>query len=300
MICLPCGEQARIIPARHNNYGRRQARIRYAKQINMGRKVFIVVCTVLFLLSCSNKENVRIKKVEHFYISSNNALNIFQILTEQFGLPVVWDYQNWGSFSSGGITLGNVVLELIESESAQTLTYYGIALEPSQSLKRTIPFLDSVNISHGRISKAAEWSTMSLTNLLPDDINLFLCDYHDRDFILLDRKKAIDKLVVNNGGALGIQFLKEIVIGTEAPVEFENELAKIPGIVKKGTEFHFSEGPNLKFIKSDTPFFALLIKVMSMKEAKLELEALGLRTRITEQGVELIDEIFATRITLIE
>ncbi len=266
----------------------------------MGRKVFIVFCTVLFLLSCSNRENVRIKKVEHFYISSNNALNIFQILTEQFGLPVVWDYQNWGSFSSGGITLGNVVLELIESESAQTLTYYGIALEPSQSLKRTIPFLDSVNISHGRISKAAEWSTMSLTNLLPDDINLFLCDYHDRDFILLDRKKAIDKLVVNNGGALGIQFLKEIVIGTEAPVEFENELAKIPGIVKKGTEFHFSEGPNLKFIKSDTPFFALLIKVMSMKEAKLELEALGLRTRITEQGVELIDEIFATRITLIE
>ena len=266
----------------------------------MGRKVFIVFFTVLFLSSCSNRESVSIKKVEHFYISSNNALNIFQILTEQFGLPIVWDYQNWGSFSSGGITLGNVVIELIEGQPAQILTYYGIALEPSQSLKRTISFLDSVNISHGRISKASKWSTMSLANLLPDDINLFLCDYHDREFIRLDRKKAVEKLVENKGGALGIQFLKEIIIGAEDPVEFENELAKIRGIVIKGNEFHYSEGPNLKLIKSDSPFLALIIKVKSMDKAKLELEALGLKTKITEQGVEIIDGIFSTSITLIE
>lgn len=272
----------------------------YAKPINMGRKVFIVLCTVLFLSSCSNRENASIKKVEHFYISSNNALNIFQMLTEQFGLPIVWDYQNWGSFSSGGITLGNVVIELIESKAAPTLTYYGIALEPDQSLKRTIPFLDAANISHGRISKAAKWSTMSLTNLLPDDINLFLCDYHDRDFIALDRKKAVEKLVENKGGALGIQFLKEIIIGTANAVEFENELAKIPGIVRKGNEFHFAEGPYLKLIKSDAPFLALLIKVKSMEKVTMELEALGLKTRITEQGVEMIDEKLSTSITLIE
>lgn len=222
------------------------------------------------------------------------------MLTEQFGLPVVWDYQNWGGFSSGGITLGNVVLELIARESVQNLTYYGIALEPNQSLKRTKPYLDSVNISHGRISRAAEWSTMSLTNLLPDDINLFLCDYHDREFIALDRKKAVDKLLVKNGGTLGIQLLKEIVIGIKDPVEFENELAKIPGIVKKGNEFHFSEGPNLKLIESEALSLTLLIQVKSMDKAKLELEALGLKTKITEQGVELIDEIFSRSITLVE
>ncbi|GAB5552562.1 MAG: hypothetical protein Sapg2KO_21530 [Saprospiraceae bacterium] len=266
----------------------------------MGRSVCIVFCTVLFLSSCAKRERVSIKKVEHVYISSNNALNTFQILTEQFGLPVVWDYQNFGSFSSGGVTLGNVVLELIGRESIQNLTYYGIALEPNQSLKRTKSYLDSVNISHGRISRAAEWSTMSLTNLLPDNINLFLCDYHDREFIALDRKRAVDKLLVNNGGVLGVQFLKEIVIGVEEPVEFENELAKIPGVVKSGNEFHFSEGPNLKFIRSDTLSLALLIKVKSMNKAKLALEAIGLKTKNMEQGIELIDEIFAKSITLIE
>ena len=266
----------------------------------MIRKLVLVFCACCLLFSCSNKEAVSIKKVEHFYISANNASSIFQLLSEQFALPVVWDYQDWGGFSSGGITLGNVVLELIGTAPAQNQTYYGIALEPNQSLRRTRPYLDSVNISYGSIGKAAQWNTMSLTNLLPEDINLFLCDYHDREFIALDRKKAVDELVANNGGALGIQLLKAIVIGVEAPVEFKNELEKIPGAIRKGNEFHFSEGPSLKLIKSDTPYFALIIKVKSMDKAKLELEKLGLETRITEQGVEIIDEIFSASITLIE
>ncbi|MDY8137515.1 hypothetical protein [Aquimarina sp. 2201CG5-10] len=266
----------------------------------MRRKVFIVFFTALFLLSCSKRENVSIKKVEHFYISSNNTLDIFKVLTEQFGLPKVWEYQNWGNFTSGGITLGNVVIELIEKPPEEIITHYGIALEPSQPLKRTISVLDSANITHGRVSRASQWSTVSLTNLLPDSINLFLCDYHDRDFVTLNRKKAVDKLVSNKGGKLGIQFLKEIRISAENPAEFENELAKIPGIVKKENEFYFSEGPYLKLIKSDTFFLALLIKVKSIDKAKLELERLNLRTKVTEQGVEIIDEIFSTRITLIE
>ena len=266
----------------------------------MGRNIFIIFCAIVFLLSCSPTEKVRIDKVEHFYISSNHAVNIFQTFTEQFGLPVVWDYQNWGNFSSGGITLGNVVLELIENQPAQAQTYYGIALEPNQSLHRTRAFLDSVHILHGRISKASEWSTMSLNNLLPDNIDLFLCDYHDRDFIKRNRKNAVDNLGRKNGGTLGIQFLKEIRIGTEDPEGFENELTKIRGLIKKGNEFHFSEGPSLKLIKSDTSLFALLIKVKSIEKAKLELDTLGLKTRMTEHGLELSDEMFAASITLVE
>lgn len=266
----------------------------------MIRNVVLVFCGVCLLFSCSNKEAVSIKKVEHFYISSNNAPSIFRMFTEQFDLPVVWDYQDWGGFSSGGVTMGNVVLELIENATAQSKTYYGIALEPNQSLRRTRHYLDSVNISHGSIGKAVQWNTMSLTNLLPEAINLFLCDYHDREFIALDRKKAADELVVNTGGTLGIEFLVAIVIGTPDPIEFENGLAKIPGVIKKGNEFHFSEGPSLKLTTSDLPYFALILKVKSLEKAVLELEELGLETRTTEQGVEVMDNMFSTNITLIE
>jgi hypothetical protein len=40
--------------------------------------------------------------------------------------------------------------------------------------------------------------------------------------------------------------------------------------------------------------------VKSINKAKLALEALGFRTKITAQGVALIDELFAISITLIE
>jgi hypothetical protein len=47
--------------------------------------------------------------------------------------------------------------------------------------------------------------------------------------------------------------LSEIVIGTKDPIDVENKLAKIPGIVKNGKTFKFSEGPHLKLIASELP-----------------------------------------------
>ncbi|MEZ4775382.1 MAG: hypothetical protein R3D00_19515 [Bacteroidia bacterium] len=266
----------------------------------MRRKAYWVVSIALIFTSCSNRSKVEIKKIEHFYVSSTKAKELFQIFTVQLGLPIVWDYQDWGGFSSGGITLGNVVLELVESKSDPIPANYGMALEPSQSLKKIVYPLDSAKIAHGRISRAADWSTMSLNNLLPDNVNVFVCDYHDRDLVKMGREKAAGELATNHGGTLGLQFLKEIVIGTEAPGEFEDEWAKIPGIVKVGNEFHFPEGPALKLIKSESPLFGLFIKVASVSKARQELAALGFETRITAQGVELIDKIFVASIMLVE
>lgn len=266
----------------------------------MTRKAWLALLVMFLFSSCSDDKRIEISKVEHFYVSSTHAKDLFNLFNSQFALPAVWDYQSWGSFSSGGITLGNVVFEFVESRSEQTPTHYGIALEPSQSLKRTSSFLDSVKIVHGNISKAKEWSTMSLNNLLPDNINLFLCDYHDREFIKQDRKKAIDQLVINNGGTLGIQLLKEIVIGAQETGKFGTELAKIPGLVRIGNDFLFCQGPNLKLTESDTPFLDLIINVKSLYKAKIALETLGIKTRITQQGLEIVDQIFTPNITLIE
>lgn len=266
----------------------------------MVRTSSFISLLLLVLPGCTEREYISINKIEHFYISSYHAQKIFNMLTRQFNLPIVWDYQDWGGFSSGGVTLGNVVFELIENETTEPQNHYGIALEPKQSLERASSFSDPVNISHGKISKASRWSTMSLINLLPDDINLFLCDYHEREFITLNRKNATEKLLENKGGTLGIQFLETIVIGTTDPLKYENEMAKLPGILKWENEFHFSAGPGLKLVKSDTPFFALLIKVKSIDKARLSLETPDLKTRITDQGIEINDELLSTKITLFE
>ena len=145
---------------------------------------YLPLLLALILYSCSHLENARINKIEHFYVSAENSEEFFSFLTEQCELPIVWEYQNWGDFSSGGVTLGNVVLELIDSKSSQAPNRYGIALEPSHSMKHMQAALEVKEVDFGEVSKASAWSTASLLNALPDDINLFICDYFDRKTVL--------------------------------------------------------------------------------------------------------------------
>ena len=266
----------------------------------MRKFYFLITLLPLFLSTCEYKEKARINKVEHFYISCNNAKQLFKIFTKQIGLPVVWDYQKWGSFSSGGVSLGNVVVEFVESPKEQETTFFGIALEANQSLRKILPALDSLNISHGNISKAADWSTLSLNDLLPEYINLFLCDYHNWELVYKVRKDATEKLEAKDGGPLGIILLKEIIIRSEQSENYLNKLTKLPGIVKTGEIFHFPNGPDIKLMTSDSQFLSLLIKVKSLKNAHVELDSLGLNATCTDQGLVLDQNLFRFKIVLFE
>lgn len=49
--------------------------------------------------------------------------------------------------------------------------------------------------------------------VLPDEANLFVCDYKGRQRVAANRKKGADKLKEINGGGLGVVSMKEIVVG---------------------------------------------------------------------------------------
>jgi hypothetical protein len=263
---------------------------------------------ILFILS-SLSGKAQINKIDHFLISSPQSKELYTLFTTEFNLPVIWEYQTFGLFSSGGVTLGNVTFEFVQDGPDQITVYHGIALEPKQTAAEVVPILDSVDISHGPIrryplqvedGKDVGWTTISLINMLPSFVNLFICDYHDRSFVKSGSVGAANNLSKLNGGILGIEYLKEIIIGIEEPKKYTNELTKVPGIEKEGNVFIFSEGPNIKLIKSDAPFVGLLIKVRSIENAKNQLHILGIATRNTNNGLLLDDEIFGTQIELIE
>ena len=266
----------------------------------MNSKGLLIACLAIFLFSCSHVEHRGIRKVEHFYIHSNNAKEVFQMFRDQFGLPAVWDYQNWGEFSSGGITMGNIVLEIKASPGPQAQFDYGIALESDQSLERASSLLDSVKISRSPIHPYSGWSILPLNQVLPNHIDLFVCDYHDKKRLKSDREGAAGKLLAKNGGPLGIRYLQEITIAARTTDEFEKRLEKIPGILKEGEAFHFSSGPSLRLIESDSSYLGLLIKVNSAEKARSELNRLGLRTKSTTEGLVLIDSILPAKISLLE
>ena len=154
-------------------------------------------------------------------------------------------------------------------------------------LNKIFPILDSSEIEYGSIEKAKDWHLLSLKKLIPDSINLFLCDYKNRDLVKQGRKKAISQLEKSHGGSLGILFLSEIIIGTNQSKKFQTELLKIPGIDQKDNTFSFSEGPSITLIPSDSFSFGLLIKVNSLEKVKTELDTLDLEVSETKKGLEV-------------
>src|SRR5690349_4836985 len=56
-----------------------------------------------------------VEGVDHVYIPMSEARDGFAVLTEQLDLPVMWPFTSFGGFASGGVSLGNIKLEIIEA-----------------------------------------------------------------------------------------------------------------------------------------------------------------------------------------
>lgn len=89
---------------------------------------------ILYLLITARATS-QVNKIEHFFASSPKAEKLFQFFSQELELPVMWKYQSWGDFASGGVTLGNVAFELVTYKGADTTSFHGIALEPLHSME---------------------------------------------------------------------------------------------------------------------------------------------------------------------
>src|SRR4030042_4778813 len=73
-------------------------------------------------------------RVEHFFVVSDEAQSLFAYFKDTFQLPEVWPFYQHGSFSSGGLSLGNAVLGFVsfprEGSQPPKKEFRGIALQP--------------------------------------------------------------------------------------------------------------------------------------------------------------------------
>ncbi len=131
----------------------------------------------------------------------------------------------YGSFSSGGLSVGNAVLEVVRpaeadgSGSAQT-SFQGIAFEPVGTAESTLAWLDKRSLGHSAPnpfkvmidgSERVRAIRFGL-DLPPSDASIFVCDYKSRDSVREGREIASRELLRSGGGPLGIRALRGIVI----------------------------------------------------------------------------------------
>ncbi|MEM6644608.1 MAG: hypothetical protein AAF616_16635 [Bacteroidota bacterium] len=249
---------------------------------------------ILLLFAGFLKSSAQVNEIEHFYIASPEAKAHFDLFVSEFDLPVEWDYQDYGGFSTGGVTLGNVVLEFVGAETP----FLGIALEPSQTADKIIPVLDSAKIRHDEILKFPFWSTVTLMDMLPEHIYLFLCDYHDRGYVVSGREESTQKLIKRDGGSLGLIKVDQLTLGVKEPTGYLQELRKLPGVDLQNETLTFSKGPKLVVLEKPTPFFGILAKVHSVEKAKQKLQSLDIPFTINEKRLMIDEQQFGMRITL--
>ena len=231
---------------------------------------------------CRTQEERVIRKVDHILIASNDAEELFSLLSDTFQLPVAWPMGNYGRFTSGGVSAGNTNLEVVKmpvstADNARS-QIIGLALEPDP-LEYSMKELDSRGIRHGASvpftildstgSVTTLWNTVALPDLSNKNTIIFLCEYSND--LSAQRNKAPGELISSNGGPLSIVSVKEIVIGTTNMQESEGnwQLLLKPLSPSPRGVWTLESGPVLRLIEEKKDgVYELVINVRSLDQAR--------------------------------
>jgi len=223
---------------------------------------------------------------------SNQSQRLFIFFRDNFQLPEVWPFYQHETFASGGLSLGNVVLEFVslpkEDPNPWKTEFRGVALEPTMDAIATSAELSERNLSHTEIQSykslvpgsqvVAEWSSIGLSNLPPENADIFFCDYNDRERVEKGRKEARSELARQGGGALGIIDAAEIIVGVknikEARRKWSALLSPSPRI--SNDAFLFNTGPAIRLVQTKSPGIkGIILRVNSLDYAVRFLDEHG-------------------------
>ena len=223
--------------------------------------------------------NAFIHQIDHIVIDSDSPEALFHLFLEKLELPLGWPFRSYGTFSSGGVGFGNVILEFIHMPDLHP-GVAGVAFEPS-SIEEALSGLDARNVKHGPAEpvyqpdtsggKRLGWTTVDL--LLPVD-GFFLCKYNTP--VIPRRVRISQELQARKGGPLGIASVVEVVVGVRdlpaAQVKFRNLLG--PPRQGEPSVWAVGDGPAVRLVADKQDRLAIVkVKVHSLERARTYLKA---------------------------
>lgn len=244
-----------------------------------------------------------IAQVDHLMVQVPDSARVYRIFSEELDLPVAWQMVDYGSFSTGGVSFGNVNMELLESSWLTKLQgqvpwnigIVGIAFEPSSSLEATTTILDNGRVAHSAVipfntemngTRYTLWNNLILERFMPGSM-IFYCKYtFDQDKF---RQHMQSSLVSKDGGSLGVIALKEIVIEYTDESVLQNWQMLVPAA--PGDQPHLRDGGNgviIRLIRSDrNAISSIVVQVKSLERAKTVLQKKGLLGTVTDGNVSI-------------
>jgi len=230
-----------------------------------------------------------VRQVDHVLLEASQAQAVFALATQTFELPVAWPFTDYGGFASGGVSLGNVNLEVLSASSARLR---GLALEP-QVLERALSALDERGVRSGRPSpfRAEDasgeprtlWTTVALPSVSSDALEVFLCEYADDP---APKRAAWNaQLRERGGGPLGVVALDAVVCRATDLSAARKRWEQILGACSTAVngqdhastsrfEWRLGSGPAFQLVAGEKDELAeLVLRVESLERARTFLAA---------------------------
>jgi hypothetical protein len=238
-----------------------------------------------------------IRQIDHVVIGTDDPHALFALLSETLRLPVAWPVSTFGPYQSGGISVGNLTIEVGRArprgvDAADTARISAVVFEPGP-LADVIPLLDVRGIPHGQPSsfgmetsappETPSWTTVDLSGLSGAGLGFLLCEYHRPD-IHAFRRALARTLDARDGGPLGIVGASEVWIGGGGDAAF---LAAWQPVLSAGgapDSWTLGDGPALRMEKASPRGHARLV---------LEVRSLPLALRFLRQQGLLDDATLA-------
>lgn len=227
-----------------------------------------------------------VRQVDHVLVVSSDAAKLFTVLSDTFQLPVAWPFSVHGTFSSGGVSLGNVNLEVIQGPATaakeSNVQWTGFALEP-EPLAVSVPELEARGIRHGVPAPFRQgffrtrWTTVALPEVSGTSMGIFLCRYEDD--IAARRRQLRDQLQSRGGGPLSIRAVQEVTCGARDETAMRGHWQKLLNPAAPSSEglWKIGDGPGVHVVPADQDgILGLVISVRSVQQARQFLEPRGM------------------------
>ena len=245
-----------------------------------------------------------IQQVDHLMVQLPEPEQVYQLFSEDLGLPVAWAIVDYGPFKSGGVSFGNVNMEVLNSSEEMRKDgmipggtgIVGIAFQPSEPLESTVNVLDAAKVPHGPIlpfnvvqngTPMTLWNNLELSGMMPGSL-IFYCEYTFRnqgDF----RKHMEQMLATANGGALGVTGLKKITVEYADLAVLEKWQRVLPEAAGGGPgQRNGGNGVTVRLVQSGrNAVSSITLQVKSLELAKTALIEKGLLGTVSEGRISI-------------
>jgi catechol 2,3-dioxygenase-like lactoylglutathione lyase family enzyme len=266
--------------------------------------VFLPVSSSAQILPDEVRNGVEI--VDHLVIQVPDTNAAFDFFTNSLGLPVAWNLTDYGDFTSGGVSLGNVNLEIIQmSQKSREEGMFpdrygiiGIAFQPAESLNGSLASLDGKNIRYGQPepfvmewagAPRTLWTNVYFEDFMPETL-VFYCNYSFDEN--KNREKLKSELVQIHGGPGGVVRLSEIGIRYSTD-STRNNWVNFISRSDDETEglLHAAEDVSIRLIPSESEgLSSLTITVASLEKTESLLSDRAIPYTVRDGILEIMPE----------